>query len=289
MRTHCGFLVNALDSDIDGQIALIFDDLHWIDEKRELEEVLSLLIERSPPKVHFILASRVWPSLSCLPKLAASGDLASLDVSDFRFSTEESVQLLTNLWKRPVPSETAEMINQRTGGWAAGILLTAKASSALDPTEFEKLGDQSLLFEYLSAEVIDGLPGFLQSFLLRTSILREFTAAFCDNLLGVSSSQHSIGQIKQRGLFLEERMGQRATFAYHDLFRDYLERRFMFESSLDYERVNRRAALLWTEVGDDDAAIYPRIPHLAQTSDAVNRQLSCFSSRYMNCLAVLQI
>ena len=29
-----------------------------------------------------------------------------------------------------------------------------------------------------------------------------------------------------------------------------------------------------------------RIPHLAQTSDAVNRQLSCFSSRYMNLLAV---
>ena len=28
-----------------------------------------------------------------------------------------------------------------------------------------------------------------------------------------------------------------------------------------------------------------RIPHLAQTSDAVNRQLSCFSSRYMNLLA----
>ncbi len=32
-----------------------------------------------------------------------------------------------------------------------------------------------------------------------------------------------------------------------------------------------------------------RIPHLAQTSDAVNRQLSGFSSRYMNLLAVFQI
>ena len=32
-----------------------------------------------------------------------------------------------------------------------------------------------------------------------------------------------------------------------------------------------------------------RIPHLAQTSDAVNRQLSCFSCRYMNLLAVFQI
>ena len=253
---QCGFLVSALQSDIQGRLIFLFDDLHWIEGKREIEEVVSLLIQRAPPKIRFVLASRVWPSLACLPKLAASGDLASLDVSDFRFSTEESIKLLTNLWKRPVPSHTAETINQRTGGWAAGILLTAKTSSALDPADFEILDDQSLLFEYLSAEVLDGLPRFLQSFLLRTSVLREFTAAFCDNLLGVSSSQHNIDQIKQRGLFLEERTGQRATFAYHDLFRDYLERRFRFESSLDHEQVNRRAALLWTELGDDDAAIY---------------------------------
>ena len=50
--------------------------------------------------------------------------------------------------------------------------------------------------------------------------------------------------------------------------------------------------------GDDDepkpigyvsGELSARIPHLAQTSDAVNRQLSCFSSRYMNLLAVFQI
>ena len=35
--------------------------------------------------------------------------------------------------------------------------------------------------------------------------------------------------------------------------------------------------------------LFARIPHLAQISDAVNRQLSCFSSRYMNLLAVFQI
>ena len=35
--------------------------------------------------------------------------------------------------------------------------------------------------------------------------------------------------------------------------------------------------------------VQTRIPHLAQTSDAVNRQLPCFSSRYMNLLAVFQI
>ena len=41
--------------------------------------------------------------------------------------------------------------------------------------------------------------------------------------------------------------------------------------------------------GQPSKDVCSRIPHLAQTSDAVNRQLSCFSSRYMNLLAVFQI
>ena len=54
-----------------------------------------------------------------------------------------------------------------------------------------------------------------------------------------------------------------------------------FESFGDEGDVKMRGAML-----DEGLA---RIPHLAQTSDAVNRQLSCFSSRYMNLLAVFQI
>jgi len=213
-------LVNALDSDIDGEVALVFDDLHWIDGKQDLEEALSLLIERAPPKVHFVLASRIWPSLACLPKLAASGDLVSLDLSDFRFSTDEAVQLLSNLREAPTSTEAAEAINERTGGWAAGILLTANTSTTSVSPNGVDVTNRDMLFDYLSAEVFDELPEAIRRFLLRTSILSEFTAVFCDNLMGSSNSQGLIDQVKDRGLFLEERSGEMSTFAYHDLFRD---------------------------------------------------------------------
>ena len=48
-------------------------------------------------------------------------------------------------------------------------------------------------------------------------------------------------------------------------------------------------ATVTVSVGSVSSTMVSRIPHLAQTSDAVNRQLSCFSSRYMNLLAVFQI
>ena len=255
-RTRCGFLVNALDSEIDGEIVLVLDDVHWIDGKRDLEEALSLLIERAPLKVHFVLASRIWPALACLPKLAVGGDLVSLDVSDFRFTTDESVQLLTNLWEAEASTEAAEAINKRTGGWAVGIMLTAKTSpTSVSPKDVD-VTDRNMLFDYLSAEVFDELPNAIRSFLLRTSILSEFTAGFCDNLIGCSNSRGLIDQIKDRGLFLEERSSENATFAYHDLFRDYLKRRFRLEFHQEFEQTTRRAAALYREVGDDDAAIY---------------------------------
>ena len=33
----------------------MFDDVHWINGKADLEEALSLLIERAPTNVHFIV------------------------------------------------------------------------------------------------------------------------------------------------------------------------------------------------------------------------------------------
>jgi LuxR family maltose regulon positive regulatory protein len=263
-HTQCGFLVNALQSDIGGHLVLVFDDLHWIEGKRELQEALALLIERAPDNVHFILASRVWPSLSCLPKLAANDGLSSLDVRAFRFSTDETVRLLANLWKRSVSLEKAEAVNKRTGGWAAGILLTSKSPTTLDSPTSDEPWDQRIFFDYLSAEILDQLPRSLQSFLLRTSILREFSAALCDGLLGLSNSQAIIEQVKDRGLFLEERPGRNATYAYHDLFRDYLQRRFKVDLPEEYKQTSLATAALYRELGDDDAAIY----HYLQVGEA---------------------
>jgi LuxR family maltose regulon positive regulatory protein len=74
-HTQFGFFISSLLNDIYGQVVFIFDDLHWIQGKQDLEEALSLLIQHAPGNVHFMLGSRVWPSLPCLPKLAAGNEL----------------------------------------------------------------------------------------------------------------------------------------------------------------------------------------------------------------------
>lgn len=254
-RTQLGFFVSALQSDLDGRLVFVLDDLHWVHGKQELEEVLSLFIQRAPATVHFVLGTRVWPSLSCLPRLAAEDELGTLDTKDLRFSVEETAQLLTRLWNRPVTLKEGEEVNGLTGGWAAATVLTAKSYSAPALTDPSRPSNEGVLFNYLSEEVFDKLPDSLRSFLLRTSVLRQFTATFCDRLLGLSNSQSFINQVRDRGLFLEERTGNSEAYAYHDLFRDYLERRFQAERSEEYILLNANAGALYSDLGDHDAAI----------------------------------
>jgi LuxR family maltose regulon positive regulatory protein len=245
-----------LHAEFDRPLIYVLDDLHWIQGKPELEEAISLLIQRAPPNVHFVIGSRTWPNLSCLPKLVADDEVAQLDANDLRFSPEEAVQLLDRFWDQPVTPEDGQEINDRTGGWVAAIMLTTK--NPISPTLLtsDRLENEDMLFNYLTAEVFDRLPDSLQSFLLQTSILREFSEECCLRLLGRSDSAAQIAQIKDRGLLLEERSSRDATFAYHDLFRQYLQSRFQSVCPEESQSLHRRAAALYEEMADDDAAIY---------------------------------
>ena len=255
-HTQFGLFITSLHSDIYGQAVFVFDDLHWIQGRQELEEAVALLVQRAPANVHFVLGSRVWPSLPCLPKLAAGNELGWLDVQDLRFSTDETVELLTRLRGRPVSSQEGDEVNRGTGGWAAAIMLTATRPRLPGQPHLSGPVDEGMLFNYLSEEVFDQLSSPLQSFLLQSSILREFTAPLCDKLLGVPGSQALIDQVKDRGLFLEERAGKGAAYAYHDLFRNYLAVRFQSECPEEYKRLNLAAGVLYSDIGDHDAAIY---------------------------------
>jgi ATP/maltotriose-dependent transcriptional regulator MalT len=191
-----------------------------------------------------------------LPKLASEGELGSVNADALRFSTDETVELLTNLWNRRVTTADAEVVNQRTRGWAAAIMLTARSQPIPVQPDSTSFGEEGLLFHYLSEEVFDKLPGPLQAFLSHTSILREFTASLCDRFMSLSCSQDLISQIKDRGLFVEERGLEGASYGYHDLFREYLEHRFQFEHPGEFECLHLRAAAMYAELGNEDAAIH---------------------------------
>ncbi len=74
-RTNIGLLVTAFVNEVPQKLVFIIDDLHNIEDYSEVNEALSLLVERSPDSVHFAISSRVRPSLACLPCLCYAAGL----------------------------------------------------------------------------------------------------------------------------------------------------------------------------------------------------------------------
>lgn len=262
-RTELGFFVNALQSDIIGSLIFVIDDVHWIKGKPELEQALGLLIERAPDKVHFVLGTRVWPSFDCLPKLAAEDEVGRINTLELRFSEEETAELLTRLWDREVTQVEAKELNDWTRGWPAAIMLTARSKTTASIPKLVAPGDEGILFEYLSREIFDKLPDPLKYFLLRTSVLREFTTALCAKLFDLTDPQATIEHIKESGLFLEERLGSGTVYAFHDLFRNFLEEKFRSEFPDEHRQMHHSAGELFLELADADSAIY----HFVESGD----------------------
>lgn len=255
-RVGLGLFINALESEISGRLIFVFDDVHWIQGKGELEQALSLLVERSPDNIHFVLGSRVWPSLECLPRLAADDEIRSIDTNELRFSEDETSELLGRLWDRDVTPVEATDVHRRTKGWPAAIVLSARNGQGAVAVDHDKSNDEGVLFGYLSNEIFDKQSESLKHFMLRTSILREFTTAQCSRLFGLDDSQATIDQIKELGLFLEEREGSNSVYAFHDLFRNFLENRYKAGNPEEHREMHNAAAAYFSELEDYESVIY---------------------------------
>ena len=256
LYTLAGLFITELHSNVSDRLVYVFDDVHWTDGKADLEEILSLLIERAPRNVHFIIGSRTWPSLPCLAKLTSQDELDSIDADDLRFSAEETEQLLANIWNRQVKADEVDDAQERTGGWAAAIMLLAKSQGPAGVATHMRASDQGVLFDYLTHEVFALLPESLQAFLLRASVIRDFTARMCDRILEISDSTTHLQELKARGLFLEERGSKDTVYKFHDLFKEYLARRLQADQPKEFQTLHKRAAAIYSQMGDDDAAVF---------------------------------
>ncbi len=75
-------------------------------------------------------------------------------------------------------------------------------------------------------EVLSNQPEEIQEFLLRTSILKQYTAPLCDAVLGINNeSTRILAYLEQANLFLVPLDNERVWYRYHHLFADLLNTR----------------------------------------------------------------
>ena len=216
---------------------LVLDDVHLI-HASAIHDALAFLLDRQPPQIHVVLATRQDPPLS-LPRLRVRDHVTEIGADDLRFSVEEATAFLNQTLGLALSTKVVAALEARTEGWIAGLQL---ASLALQPTVARRptlamqdkmegeirnfvaafSGSHRHVIDYLADEVLAQQPAAIQEFLAQTGILERLTASLCDELTGRKDSDEVLRQLEEANLFLIPLDDRREWYRYHRLFADFL-------------------------------------------------------------------
>ena len=257
-------LVAALINDIavaPGSFVLALDDHHVITE-RAIHESLSLLLDRQPPQMHLVIATRHDPPLP-LARLRARGELVEVRQSDLCFTTGEATAFLNQSLGLGLSTSEVALLGEHTEGWIAGLQLAGLSMKGRDAASVARFiqdfsGRHHFVLDYLTDEVLKRQAEPIQEFLLRTSVLERMCGPLCDALMGQGAGpdggrlydgQAMLEELQQANLFVVPLDDEREWYRYHHLFAQLLRAR------LDETRpglavdLHRRAATWHEEAG----------------------------------------
>jgi len=244
-----GLLLSALEG---MPLVIVLDDFHHLADHPEALALWDHVLRFRPSSLRFVLLSRVVPFLG-FSSLASLEQLTGVGSSDLRFDDDEAADLLA---AHGLDSRSAAQFTQRSGGWAAGVLLLARA----EPNGMRFLRARAeMLMEYLGREILDAQPPDLRVFMLESAALGSTGPEATDAILDRQNSVAYYAEVAARGLFLEHNDG---LYRYHDLFAEYLVGTLKAQDSARLEAIHRAAAAWW--VAHDDL---PRALGLLATNE----------------------
>jgi LuxR family maltose regulon positive regulatory protein len=250
-------VINQLTVPFDkDEVMLVLDDYHLI-EAPPVHDSVGFLLERLPPRLRLVLASRADPPLP-LARLRARGQLAELRAAQLRFTIDETAAFLREATGLELPAASVAALQERTEGWAAGVQLAALSLRGhADPAAFlaSFAGSHRYVLDYLTQEVLARQPEHLVRFLLETSLLERLSGPLCDAVTGRADSQALLEQVERAGLFLVPLDEVRGWWRYHHLFADLLRARLQQTRPERVPELHRAAAAWHEQHGLADEAV----------------------------------
>jgi LuxR family maltose regulon positive regulatory protein len=238
-------LLEALEQHLVGapEAVIVLDDLHHLSNAALIND-LGRLVDLLPPAVHLVLSTRIDPPLA-LTHHRLRRDLTEFRQSDLALDETESSQLLERISGRPVPPDSVAVLVNRTEGWAAGLQLagvTLRLQPDTDSFVTQFSGDDRLVADYLSQEVLDAQSVRRRRLMLRISVLDEICADLVSLLTGEPNAQLILEELERESMFLVALDSRREWFRFHHLFRDLLRYRLQAEDPPAEARLLHQAA-----------------------------------------------
>ncbi|MDN4493822.1 BTAD domain-containing putative transcriptional regulator [Ureibacillus aquaedulcis] len=240
---------------INKKLFIVIDDFHVVHHVFQINFILNKIIENLPPKIHLIVASRIYPNWNCLLPLRMNGKIIECKEEDFVFTTEEVQVLFEDFYDRKLTSEETEAVLSVTEGWAIAVCLLAFQSNEL-VLPIEEIANLSLhdFFAYISEEVFETLNEAEKDALLKCSIFQSFTL----DEIGAIYDEEVASKIKsvvKRQSFIQPLIGFEE-FRFHALFHQFLEMKLLERNKHKYTTLHKKAADYFRKTNKAIKALY---------------------------------
>ncbi|MFT4256910.1 MAG: LuxR C-terminal-related transcriptional regulator [Pseudoxanthomonas sp.] len=223
-----------------GPLIIVLDEFEHLHAEPALRATRQL-ISRLPEECELVIASRRPPNIG-VDRLRLQGEMVQIDTDDLRFTLSEVASLLRGIHGLQLTEAQLSTLHRRSEGWVGALHLFALSYDGKTP--------QANLLESFTGSawqtgdsfveaILERLAPDVRDFLIDSSVLGEFTAAICDEVMRREDSRILIDRLYRQGVFLERLEGPEDVWRYHALFAGLLRSHATPERNA---AVRRRAA-----------------------------------------------
>ena len=246
-------LTNEIYDQIVEDFLLIIDDFHLLDDYPVISALVNRFLELVVENCHVLLSSRTLPNLDDVTLMVAREQVAGLNHVELAFVPREVQALYAQNYHQSLSDEVANELIDQTGGWITGMVL----SNSPGMTRVSGIDT----FSYLGRQVLDQQPELVREFLMRTSLLEEFNAEFCEIVLGPFYSEpqnwfNFMNFIFEKNLFVLPVGEDGRWLRYHHLFRDFLQTRLKEERPYEVQPILERMVIAYEKMSEWEKAYY---------------------------------
>jgi LuxR family transcriptional regulator, maltose regulon positive regulatory protein len=272
-------IINDVYENVQEHFLIVLDDYHLVEESKQVTYFINQFIQLSDENSHLIICSRTLLNLPDMPLLVARSEVGGLSFEALAFTPEEIQRLWTQNFHSDISTDEAADLSQQTEGWITGVLLTHQMSSGpladrLTNARVAGVG----LYDYLAQQVLDRQPPEIQRALMRTSLLDEFDAQLCAEVIGTALGieedwEEAVIAILRLNLFIQQVGEERIWLRYHHLFRDFLMDRMLRNYPEEAKQIQVALAAILEKRGEWERAyeIYRQTGKLSQLPNLVEK------------------
>ncbi|MCF8045551.1 MAG: hypothetical protein K9J83_06800, partial [Desulfarculaceae bacterium] len=201
---------------------LVLDNYQEVLPESELHHLIKECLNVIPEDLRIVVTSRDVPPAP-LAAARAGGDLETLDWRLVRFTRQETDAFLQLIGLEKSFEDLPRLLHEKTDGWIAGLMLMVKRSDIreINAGHLERFTPLAV-FDYFADELFEKLDASVRKFLMVSATLPFMTVSMTKELTGHHHSEEILEFLNHRQFFIERRIGEKVTYHYHQLFREFL-------------------------------------------------------------------